>query len=192
MAGRSPHEVTQLLQAWRHGDRSALDRLVPLVYEELHRLAQLYLRREQAGHILQTTALVNEAYLRLIDANKVQWQDRAHFFAVSAKLMRQILVHIARSMGTQKRGGRLRRETLDEAAMISPAPDEDFVALDEALDSLATFDSRKARVVELRYFGGMTTEETAEALGVSSDTVLREWKSAKLWLWRKMNHRTAG
>jgi len=183
---QSPHEVTRLLRAWCGGDTSALDRLIPLVYDELHRLAHCYMAREWANDTLQTTALVHEAYLKLIDANQVEWKNRVHFFAISANLMRRILVEFARSRGSQKRGGAAREVSLDEAAIVSPEPDENLLAVDGALDALAAFDSRKAKVVELRFFGGMTQEETAEALGISSDTVLRDWKSAKLWLWREM------
>jgi RNA polymerase sigma factor (TIGR02999 family) len=185
---QSPHEVTHLLLAWRRGDVAALDRLIPLVYEELHRLAHCYMAREWANNTLQTTALVHEAYLRLMDANQVEWKNRVHFFAISANLMRRILVEFARSRGSQKRGRDVRKVPLDEAAILSPEPDENLAALDAALTALAAFDSRKAKVVELRFFGGMTEEETAEALGISSDTVLRDWKSAKLWLYREMRH----
>jgi RNA polymerase sigma-70 factor (ECF subfamily) len=186
VAVQFPHEVTQLLQAWGRGDAAALDRLIPLVYDELHRLAHCYLAREWANDTLQTTALVHEAYLRLIDANQVEWKNRVHFFAISASLMRRILVEFARSRGSHKRGGDVRKVPLDEAAILSPEPDENLLALDGALNALAAFEPRKAKVVELRFFGGMTQEETAEALGISSDTVLRDWKSAKLWLWREM------
>jgi RNA polymerase sigma-70 factor (ECF subfamily) len=186
MAIQSPREVTQLLQAWRHGDDAALEKLVPLVYDELRRLAHTYMNREWENNSLQTTVLVHEAYLRLIHASQVDWKNRAHFFAISASLMRRILVEFARSRRSQKRGGDVRKVSLDEAALISPEPSEDLIALDAALTALAAFDQRKARVVELRFFGGMTEEETAEALGISSDTVLRDWKSAQLWLWREL------
>jgi RNA polymerase sigma factor (TIGR02999 family) len=142
--------------------------------------------REWANDTLQTTALVHEAYLRLMDANQIVWKNRVHFFAISARLMRRILVEFARSRGSQKRGGAAGKVSLDEAAILSPEPDDNLIALDGALNALAALDPRKARVVELRFFGGMTQEETAEALGISSDTVLRDWKSAKLWLWREM------
>ncbi len=174
---------------WRRGDAAALDRLIPLVYDELHRLAHRYMAHEWANNTLQTTALVHEAYLRLMDANQVEWKNRVHFFAISANLMRRILVEFARSRGSQKRGGEVRKVPLNEAAILSPEPDENMLALDGALTALAEFDARKAKVVELRFFGGMTEEETAEALGISSDTVLRDWKSAKLWLYREMRHR---
>jgi RNA polymerase sigma factor (TIGR02999 family) len=185
---QQPRELTQLLQAWSRGDAAAMDRLVPLVYDELHRLAHRYMARERADHSLQTTALVHEAYLRLVDAHQVDWKDRVHFFAISASLMRRILVEFARSRYTLKRGGDVRNMALDEAATISPPPDGDLLRLDEALTALAAVAPRQAKVVELRFFGGLTEEETAEALQVSSDTVLRDWKKAKLWLWREMTH----
>jgi len=183
---QQPREVTQLLQAWRRGDAAAMDRLVPLVYDELHRLAHCYMARERADNSLQTTALVHEAYLRLVDAHQIDWQNRVHFFAISASLMRRILVEFARSRYALKRGGNVAKVTFDEAAVISPPPGEDLLRLDEALNALAAVDPRQAKVVELRFFGGLTEEETAEALQVSSDTVLRDWKKAKLWLWREM------
>jgi RNA polymerase sigma factor (TIGR02999 family) len=182
----SPKEVTQLLLAWSQGDRSALEELMPLVYDELHRMARRYMVREQAAHTLQTTALVNEAYLRMVDLRKVQWQNRAHFFAVSAQLMRRILVDFARSRNYQKRGGGRRRVTLDESLEVSPEQDADLVLLDDALNALAAIDDRKRRVVELRFFGGLTVEETAHVLEVSPDTVMRDWKMAKVWLLREM------
>jgi RNA polymerase sigma-70 factor, ECF subfamily len=181
------HEVTQLLLAWSAGDSAALDRLVPLVYAELHRLAKGYLRKEGAGHTLQTTALIHEAYLRLIDAKQVQWQNRAHFFGVAARLMRQILVAFARARGYQKRGGGVQRISLDEALVIDEGRDEDLVAIDEALEALAQFDARKAQVVELRFFGGLTEEEIAAALNVSPETVRRDWRLAKSWLRMKLS-----
>ncbi len=181
------HEVTQLLLAWSEGDKQALDRLVPLVYDELRRLAQSYMRKERADHSLQTTALIHEAYLRLIDANQVQWQNRAHFFGVAARLMRQILVATARERGYQKRGGGAERVSLDEVMMIDEGRGEDLVALDEALDALAQFDARKAQVVEMRFFGGLTEEEIAEALAVSPETVRRDWRLARSWLRRKLS-----
>lgn len=186
VTNESTHDVTRLLQAWCRGDTAALDKLVPLVYDELHRLAHCYMAREWANNTLQTTALVHEAYLRLVDANEIEWKNRVHFFAISANAMRRILVEFARSRGSQKRGGDVRKMSLEEAAILPPEPDEDLLALDSALTALAAFDPRKAKVVELRFFGGFTEQETAEALGVSSDTVLRDWKSAKLWLYREM------
>jgi len=178
---------SSLLRAWSNGDESALDKLMPLVYDELHRLAHRYMARERAGdHTLQTTALVNEAYLRLIDAHKVQWQDRVHFFAIAAKLMRRILVDFARTRGYQKRGGDVRKVTLDEELVVSLEPDQDLVRLDDALNALAEFDARKARVVELRYFGGLSVDETAEVLKVVPITVMRDWNMAKLWLLKEL------
>lgn len=179
-------DVTQLLLAWRSGDDAALEKLVPLVYEELRRLARLYMRRERAGHTLQTTALVNEAYLRLVDVSKVRWQNRAHFFAVSAQLMRRILVDFARSRNYQKRGGDARRASFAEALAVSSEENPDIVALDDALKALADVDQRKSQVVELRYFGGLSVEETAEALNVSPETVKRDWRLAKAWLLRQL------
>ena len=181
------HEVTKLLLAWSDGDQEALDRLVPLVYGELRRLAKSYMRRERADHTLQTTALIHEAYLRLIDAGQVRLENRTHFFAVASRLMRQILVDFARSRGYQKRGGGAQQVSLDEALVIGQPHDEDIVALDEALSALAEVDERKARVVELRFFGGLTEDETAEALKVSLGTVRRDWRLAKSWLLLKLS-----
>jgi RNA polymerase sigma factor (TIGR02999 family) len=181
-----PQEVTQLLLAWSRGDRAALDRLIPLVSTELHRLAHHYMRGERVGHTLQTTALVNEAYVRLVDASRVEWRDRAHFFAVSANLMRRILVDFARRRGYQKRGGATVMIALDEDDIPSPQPGPDIVALDEALEALAAFDPRAANIVELRFFGGLTVEETAEVVGVSPRTIKREWAAAKAWLLGEM------
>jgi RNA polymerase sigma-70 factor, ECF subfamily len=186
MAASTSHAVTGLLLAWSQGEQAALDKLVPLVYGELRRIAHRYMNQERHGHTLQTTDLVNEAYLRLIDANRVRWQDRAHFFAISAKLMRQILVDFARSRRYLKRGGGAHRATFDEARLVSPAPGPDLVALDDALEVLAVKDARKCRVVELRFFGGLSVEETAEVLKVSSETVHRDWRLAKAWLAREM------
>lgn len=186
MAGASSPQVTQLLLAWGQGEQAAFDQLVPIVYSELHRLARRYMSREQPGHTLQTTALVNEAYLRLVDADRVAWQDRAHFFAVSAQVMRRILVDAARSRGGQKRGGQAQRVFFDEAFVVSPRPGKDLVALDDALQQLAATDARKSKVVELRFFAGLSVEETAEVLKVSTDTVMRDWRLAKLWLLREM------
>jgi RNA polymerase sigma-70 factor, ECF subfamily len=183
----SPEEVTRLLVAWSDGDQSAFDKLVPLVYEELRRLAHRYMGREHSGHTLQTTALVNEAYLRLIDAGNVRWQNRAHFFAISANLMRRILVDYARSRNYVKRGGEAYHVSLEEAAIFSEERAPDLVALDDALQSLAAFDPRKSRVVELRFFGGLSVEESAEVLNVSPDTVKRDWRLAKSWLLRELS-----
>jgi RNA polymerase sigma factor (TIGR02999 family) len=178
--------VTDLLVAWRDGDRAALDRLVPLVYAELRRLAHAHLRGERPGDPLQTTALVNETYLRLVDAPRVSWQNRAHFFAVAAQIMRHVLVDAARARGAKKRGGGIRMVPLDEARAAAAAGEVDLLALDEALEALAGVDPRKARVVELRYFAGLRVEDTAEALGVSVDTVMRDWKMARLFLLREL------
>jgi RNA polymerase sigma factor (TIGR02999 family) len=181
------NEVTRLLLAWSEGDHEALDRLMPLVYGELRRLAQSYMRRERAGHTLQTTALIHEAYLRLIDAGQVRLESRTHFFAVASRLMRQILVDFARSRGYQKRGGGAQQVSLDEALVIGRPRYEDLVALDEALTALAEVDERKARVVELRFFGGLTEAEMAETLKVSPETVRRDWRLAKSWLLLKLS-----
>jgi len=178
--------VTQLLHAWRRGEGAALDRLVPIVYDELRRLAHCYMARERARNTLQTTALIHEAYLRLVDAHQVDWKNRVHFFAISSTVMRRILVEFARARGRHKRGAGARNVTFDDAAVIAPGPGEDLVSVDEALEALAAIEPRQAKVVEMRFFGGMTEEETAEMLGVSTDTVLRDWKKAKLWLWREM------
>jgi RNA polymerase sigma factor (TIGR02999 family) len=178
----SPKSVTQLLIEWRDGDQSALDRLIPLVYAELHRLARYYMRRERKGHTLQTTALVNEAYLRLVDHKGMRWQNRAHFYAVAAQAMRRILVDEARSRQYVKRGGGARMVELDEAAAVAQEQAADLVALDDALTDLAAIDLRKSRIVEMRYFAGMSVEETASVLGISGVTVMREWRMAKVWL----------
>jgi len=187
MQSASPKEITRLLVAWGNGDESALEGLTPLVYEELHRLAHHYMGRERTGHTLQTSALVNEAYIRLIDWKNVHWQNRAHFFAVSAQLMRRILVDFARSRGHAKRGGGALAVTLDEAALVSGDKGADIVALDEALVSLAELDARQSRVVELRFFGGLSIEETAEVLKVSPGTVRRDWSLARAWLHRELS-----
>jgi RNA polymerase sigma-70 factor, ECF subfamily len=187
----SSQEVTQWLVAWSNGDQTALDQLIPLVHEELRRLAHRYMgrerRRDRRGVTLQTTALVNEAYLRLIDARNVRWEGRAHFFAISAQLMRRILVDYARSRNRAKRGGEARRVSLEEAAAFSAESAPDLVALDDALDALAKIDERKSRVVELRFFGGLSVEETARVLNVSPETVLRDWRLAKSWLLHELD-----
>jgi RNA polymerase sigma factor (TIGR02999 family) len=185
---QAQHEVTQLLQAWCRGNQEALDRLIPLVHDELHRLAHRYMQRERPGHTLQTSALLNEDYLRLIDVTQVEWQNRAHFFAISANLMRRILVDFARSRGYQKRGGHISKVEIDEGRIPSPHKGADLIALDDALNALTAFDPRQARVVELRFFAGLSEEETAEVLGVSSRTVKRDWTMAKAWLAREMAH----
>lgn len=182
----SPKEITRLLVAWGDGDESALEGLTPLVYEELRRLAHHYMGRERPGHTLQTTALVNEAYVRLIDWKHVHWQNRAHFFGVAAQLMRRILVDFARARGYAKRGGGALAVTLDDAALVSNNKGADIVALDEALVSLAELDARQSQVVELRFFGGLSIEETAEVLKVSPGTVRRDWSLARAWLHREL------
>jgi RNA polymerase sigma-70 factor (ECF subfamily) len=185
-ATASAGTVTLLLHRWSNGDADALERLVPLVETELRRLARGYMGRERRGHTLQVSALVNEAFLRLTGARRLRWQDRAHFLGISARLMRRVLVDHARARGYQKRGGSLQRVALDEAALVSPAPAIDLIALDRALEALAEDDPRKARVIELRFFGGLSVEETADVLHVSPDTVRRDWRLAKLWLLREL------
>ncbi len=182
----SPHDVTQLLVAWGNGDQSARDQLMPLVYDELHRLAHQYMNRERPGHTLQTSALVNEAFLRLVDQRDVHWQNRAHFLGIAAQMMRRILVDYARNRQYAKRGGNARQVSLDEAVIVSNERSADVVALDEALKSLAEFDLRKSQIVELRFFGGLSIDETAEVLTVSPGTVMRDWTLAKAWLKRAM------
>jgi RNA polymerase sigma-70 factor (ECF subfamily) len=174
---------------WRDGDRAAFDLLLPLVYDELHRMAARYMHGERRGHTLQTSALVNEAYLRLADYERMEWQGRAHFFAVAARAMRRILVDHARARDYRKRGGGAQRVELGEEAAVAAAPDTDIVALDEALQELARLDPRKARTVELRYFGGLSVEETAEVLGIAPVTVMRDWATAKAWLLRALSDR---
>lgn len=182
----SSDEVTQLLIAWSNGDESARDELMPLVYEELHRLAHRHIRKERPGHTLQTSALVNEAFVRLVDQKHVHWQSRAHFFAIAAQMMRRILVDYARNRRYAKRGGNARQVTLNEDLNVPDQRSADVVALDEALSDLANFDDRKSKVVELRFFGGLSIEETAEVLAVSPGTVMRDWTLAKAWLKRAM------
>ena len=189
MTRSSIQDVSNLLRAWRGGDKAALDALMPRVYRELHRLAHLYMRRERAGHPLQTTALVNEAYVRLIDARKVDWRDRAHFFAISSNLMRRILVDFARTRGYRKRSGQVKKLALDQNLLASPEPDGDIERLDDALNALAEFDLRKAKVVEMRFFGGLSVREIAEVLSVSPDTVKRDWRLAKVWLLNELRRR---
>jgi len=181
--------VTELLLAWGSGDRVALDELVPIIHEELRRLARHQMRGERDNHTLQTTALVNEAFLRLVDLRRIRWQDRAHFLALSARLMRRILVDHARSRSYQKRGAGVANVTLDESLIASPERGIDLVALDDALEDLARVDARKSQVVELRFFGGLSVEETAEALKVSPETVTRDWRLAKVWLLREISGR---
>jgi RNA polymerase sigma factor (TIGR02999 family) len=179
------NEISQLLHAWGEGHQDALAKLTPIVYAELRRLAHRYMRRERPGHGLQTTALVNEAYMRLVDYRRMRWQDRAHFFAVSAQLMRRILVEHARRQNL-KRGGGVQHVSLDETAIVGGGRAADLVALDDAMNALARLDPRKAQVVEMRFFGGLSVDETAEVLGVSSATIRREWSSAKIWLYSMM------
>ena len=181
-------DVTGLLLAWGKGDHAAFERLVPLVHAELHRIASGYMRGERHGHSLQATALVNEAYLRLIDAQRVKWQDRTHFLSMAARLMRRVLVDHARSRGYRKRGGDAVRVTLVDDLVIPQQPGRDLVALDDALTALACVDARKSRIVELRFFGGLTVEETADVLKVSAETVMRDWKLAKAWLLRELRN----
>jgi RNA polymerase sigma-70 factor, ECF subfamily len=183
--GQQPSEVSALLRAWSEGDETALARLTPMVYEELHRLAHRQMRREHGEQTLQTTALVNEAYLRLVDARRIRWEDRAHFFAISAQIMRRILIDYARR-NNLKRGAGFQHVSLEQTELPSLAGDPDLIALDEALDALEKFDCRKAKVVELRFFGGLSVEETAEALKVSPITVIRDWNNAKAWLYREL------
>jgi RNA polymerase sigma factor (TIGR02999 family) len=187
MTGPSSSEITQLLHAWRGGDQLALQRLTPVVYEELHRMARHYMARERDGHTLQTTALINEVYLRLVKVKEVQWQDRAHFFAVSAQLMRRILTDFARAHGYQKRGGGARQVPLDDVCLASEEPGVDLVALEQALTRLGETDARKSKVVELRFFGGLTVDETAEVLQISGETVMRDWSVARAWLLRELD-----
>jgi RNA polymerase sigma-70 factor (ECF subfamily) len=188
MKEKTPPEqdVSTLLRAWSDGDQAALDHLTPIVYEELRRLAGYYMGRERSGHSLQATALVNEAYLKLVDCKRMHWENRAHFFAVSAKLMRRILVDHARRHNL-KRGGGVQHVALEDSAIVGATPDEDLVALDEAMHALAQIDPRKAQVVELRFFGGLSVEESAEVLKVSQITVMRDWSTARAWLYREIN-----
>jgi RNA polymerase sigma factor (TIGR02999 family) len=186
MTTPSSQEITQLLLAWSDGDQAALEKLTPLVYAELRRLARGYMFGERPGHTLQTTALINEAYLRLIDWKNVRWQGRAHFFGVAAQVMRRILVDFARARHYAKRGGAAQQVSLDEAVTIHEDRSAEIIALDEALKSLAEIDPRKSQVVELRFFGGLNAKETAEALKVSQRTVEREWNSARAWLYREL------
>jgi RNA polymerase sigma-70 factor (ECF subfamily) len=186
MAGEpDKNEISGFLRAWSDGDQSALDRLTPVVYEELRHLAHHYMQRERPGHTLQTTALVNEAYMRLVDYRRMKWQDRAHFFAVAAQVMRRILVDHARSQNV-KRGGRVQHVALDDVAVVSSDRTGDMVALDDAMNALARLDPRKMQIIEMRFFGGLSVEETAEVLKVSPATVRRDWSIAKFWLYREL------
>ena len=191
MGALSPSEVTGLLRAWGRGDEEAMQKLMPLVYDQLHAAARRYMAGERAGHTLQTTALIHETYLRLVDIRHVEWQDRAHFLAVCARLMRRILIDFARSRGYQKRGGAAAHVNFDEQLVVSAEPDFNLVALDDALNRLAQVDKRKSKVVELRFFGGLDVKETAEVMKVSADTVMRDWKLAKVWLLRELRGGTA-
>jgi RNA polymerase sigma factor (TIGR02999 family) len=191
-AGADPEQITSLLKAWERGDQAALERLTPLVYAHLSRMARAYMRKEQSGNTLQATALVHEAYIRLIQANEVKWQDRAHFFGICANLMRRILVDAARTRAAVRHGGDARRVSasdlkLDQIPDVGPARDDEIVALNDALNALSEWDARKARVVELRFFGGLTAEETAEVLKVSPHTVRRDWSLARAWLNRELS-----
>ena len=187
MAAASQKRITELLVAWSGGDQAALEKLTPLVYDELHRLAHRYMGQERPGHMLQTSGLVNEAYIRLIDWKNVRWQNRAHFFGVSAQLMRRILVDFARSRDYAKRGGAARQVTLDEAAGVPAQSGADLVALDQALNDLARLDERQSKVVEMRFFGGLKLEEVAEVLKVSVGTVRRDWSLARAWLHKELS-----
>ena len=186
MSQTARHEITALLEAWGDGDKSALDRLMPLVYDELRRLAHRYMSHERPGHTLQTTALVNEAYMRLVNWKDVRWENRAHFFAASAQMMRRILVDFARNRQYLKRGAGAIQVSLGEAAAFTECPSADLVALDEALTQLAEMDPRKGQVVEMRFFGGLSVKEVAEVLKVSDETVMRDWRLAKVWLLREL------
>jgi len=184
-----PEEITQLLMTWSQGDQAALDKLIPLVYPELRKMARRYMSRESPEHTLQTSALINEAYLRLVDRQAVEWQDRGHFFAMAAQIMRHILIDHARSHLYSKRGGGAQHLALDELEVVSKERATELVALDDALTTLARIDERKSKIVELRFFGGLSVEETAEALKLSAVTIMREWRAAKAWLHREVSSR---
>ncbi|MGI8656479.1 MAG: sigma-70 family RNA polymerase sigma factor [Pyrinomonadaceae bacterium] len=187
MTMRSVQDVTGLLLEWQQGDHDALDKLTPLVYDELRRIAHRYMRQERGGHTLQTTALVNEAYVRLVGGQRIEWQNRAHFYGVVAQVMRRVLIDHARRLQNIKHGGDAQRVSLEEIAVLPHARAAELLALDEALNELARLDARKARVVELRYFGGLSIEETADVLDISAMTVRRDWRAAKAWLYRALN-----
>jgi RNA polymerase sigma-70 factor, ECF subfamily len=187
MTSSPPDDVTQMLIDWSKGDKAALDKLIPVIYQELRGLARHYMSRERPGHTLQTTALVNEAYLRLIGQKHVMWQNRAHFFGVAAQMMRRVLVDHARTINSDKRGGGATKVSLEDCALFSEERAEEVLTLHEALTSLEALDPRKSRIVELRYFGGLTVEEMAEILGTSPVTVMRDWRAAKAWLYRTIN-----
>jgi RNA polymerase sigma factor (TIGR02999 family) len=186
MSQEAPAEITKLLRAWGGGDQAALDKLTPLVYSELHRMARQFMHRENPGNSLQATALLHEAYLRLVNVEDVNWQDRAHFFAVSARMMRRIVVDAARARRTEKRGGDVVRVDLDGSCDAIADRGSDLIALDDALEALAEFDNRKAQVVDMRFFGGLSVEETAAVLKISPESVMRDWKLARAWLMREM------
>ena len=190
MDSTSRNDVTELLVAWSNGNQAARDQLMGVVYDELHRLARRYMRRESPDHTLQTSALLNEAFLRLVDQKNVHWQNRAHFFAIAAQMMRRILVDYARSRNYEKRGGGARALSLDEGLIVSDARNEEVVNVHEALERLTEFDPRKGQIVELRFFGGLSIEETAEVLGVSPGTIMRDWTLAKAWLRRELSPET--
>ena len=187
MTDSPPREITRLLLAWRSGDSTALNRLMPLVYQELRRLAHYFMSRERPGHLLQTTALVNEAYLRLVDSSRVKWESRAHFLAVAGQLMRRVLVDAARERRSRKRGGDWIQVSLAGAVLIPRQRSADLVALDDALDALAAVDKRKSEIVVMRFFGGLSVEEAAAVLEVSPDTIMRDWQLAKVWLYRELS-----
>jgi RNA polymerase sigma-70 factor (ECF subfamily) len=187
MSFGSEPKITELLLAWGEGDETALEQLIPLVYQELHRLARHYMRQEQPGHTLETTALINEAYLRLVDTNRVPWQNRSHFYAICARAMRRILIDHAKSRHRAKRGGGAREVSLDEVASLARDRSAELVLLDEALKRLEAFDKRKSQVVELRFFGGLSIEETAEVMKISTISVSRDWNTAKAWLYREIS-----
>ena len=183
----SPHEITQLLDEWSKGNQTALDKLYPLVDDELHRMARRYMNRERQGHTLQTTALINEAYVRLVDQKHVHWENRAHFFAISAQIMRRILIDHARRYAYEKRGGGAKKVSLDETAIIEDGPASELLLLDEALNRLAEVDPRRSQVVELRYFGGLNNEEISGVLKISENTVTRDWNMARAWLYQELS-----
>ena len=187
----SPHEITQLLAEWSNGNQTVLDKLYPLVYDELHKMAQRYMNRERPGHTLQTTALINEAYVRLVDQKQVHWQNRAHFFAISAQIMRRILIDHARRRDYAKRGGGAQKISLDETAIMAVEPASGLVLLDEALNRLGEIDPRRSQVVELRYFGGLNNEEIAGVLKISENTVTRDWNMARAWLYQELKETVA-
>jgi RNA polymerase sigma-70 factor (ECF subfamily) len=184
---RSPHEITQLLAEWSNGNQTALDKLYPLVYDELHKMANRYMKRERKDHTLQTTALINEAYVRMVAQKNVHWENRAHFFAISAQIMRRILIDHARRHHYAKRGGGAQKVSLDETAVVASDPASDMLLLDEALNRLAEMDPRRGQVVELRYFGGLNNEEIADVLKISENTVTRDWNMARAWLYQELS-----